>query len=289
MTRAMQQPPRPRTPVPPGTPPAPPGQSEPPAPERRGRLYTWQMVAVIVSGLLVLAAGLYVATRKPATPTNPGNAAAGPVHSVAGNLNGRQEAQLEVLDGAESVTIHNEELGDLLFRATTVPGSKVEPTVSDEGALIKLGLTNTSVAGQAAVHIYLNSKVRWQLKLAGGGLEQSVDFVGGRLASLEIAAGTGRIDLALPKPEGTVAVKLPAGAGQLAIHLQPGVPAQLTFGTGSGAGTVTVDGKTQQGVQAGAVLTPDGWAQAKDRYDVQAAGGFATVTVDHLGARGGTS
>jgi len=277
-------------PVPPGSPPAPPGPPEPPrSGQRRGPFKVWQLIAVIASCILVLAAGLYVANRKPVTTTNPDNAQATVVHSVTGDLKGRQEALLEVLPGAESVTIHSQDLGDLLFRAATVPGSKAEPTVTDEGATVKLGLTNTSVAGQATVHIYLNDKVRWQLKLAGGGLEQSVDFAGGKLAGLEIAAGTGRIDLALPKPEGTVAVKLPAGAGQLAIHLQPGVPGQLSFGNGSGAGTVTVDGQAQQGVQPGKVLTPEGWAKAKDRYDFQVAGGFASVTVDHLGARGGPS
>ena len=282
----MQQPPRPRTPVPPGPPEAPPGPPEP-AGKPSGRLHTWQLVGVIAAGLLVLAAGLYVANRKPSTTKPATEAQATAVHTVSGALNGRQEAQLEVLAGAESVTIHSQDLGDLLFRASTLPGSKVEPTVSDDGASVKLGLSNTSVAGQATVHIYLNDKVRWQLKLAGGGLEQSVDFGSGRLAGIEMAAGTGRVDLALPKPEGTIPIKLPAGAGNLAIHLPAGVPGQLTFGAGSGAGTVTVDGKSEQGVQPGKVITPDGWAQAKDRYDFQVGGGFAAVTVDHLGARGG--
>jgi hypothetical protein len=283
----MQQPPRPRVPVPPGPPPEPPSPPAPPTGQHRGPFKVWQLVAVIASGILVLAAGLYVANRKPSSTTGPDGAQATVVHTVAGDLRGRQEAQLEVLEGAESVTIHSQDLGDLLYRASTVPGSKAEPTVSEDGNTVKLGLTNTSIAGQATVHIYLNDKVRWQLKLAGGGLEQSVDFATGKLAGLEIAAGTGRIDLALPKPDGTTTVKLPAGAGQLGIHLQPGVPAQLTFGNGSGAGTVTIDGQAQAGVQPGKVLTPEGWAKAKDRYDFQVAGGYASVTVDHLGARGG--
>jgi hypothetical protein len=152
--------------------------------------------------------------------------------------------------------------------------------VTDGGNQIKLSLVGAAVAGQASVHVYLNTKVRWQIRLAGGGLEQVVDFGTGRLAGLEILSGAGQIDVSVPKPEGTLAVRLAGGAGVVAVHAPTGPPAQVRLGAGGGAGAVTVDGHVHSPLQAGAVLTPDGWAQAKDRYDIEAAASLATLTVD---------
>jgi hypothetical protein len=69
-----------------------------------------RMLALIAGGVLVLAA-LFVATRRPAVNASAG-ITADRVHSVAGELRGRQEAQFEVASGAESVTVHSAELGD---------------------------------------------------------------------------------------------------------------------------------------------------------------------------------
>jgi hypothetical protein len=241
-----------------------------------------QMLALIGACSLVLVALIYVTTR-PAPPP-PAGAPANPdstvVHSVSGPLNGRTEAELEVLSGAESVTIHSDNLGDVLYRASTLPGSTVVPTTTDSGARVTLGLTNTAIAGQAAVHVYLNANVRWKLTLAGGGLEQAVDFGSGHLSGVEVRAGAGRVDLALPKPSGVLPVKLAGGAGALAIHAATGVPAQVSLAADGNVGTLTVDGKVQRGLPGGTVVTPDGWAGAADRYDIQAGGGFATVSLD---------
>jgi hypothetical protein len=278
MTRATGQPPPPRFYAPPPTPP------EPPEPEERGRArrgQTWQLVALLGAIVLVLGAVFVVVTRK--GPSDKSREAAGNpnvVHTVAGELKGRQEATLEVEGGAESVIVHNADLSGLLFSASTLPGSSVEPVATDEGGVVKIGLKGTSVAGQATVHVYLNQAVRWQLRLAGGGLQQQVDFAAGKLAGLEIMSSAGTIELTLPKPDGTIPVKLAGGAGQLSIHVPNGPPVQLKLGPNSTAGTVTVDGKPRTGVQAGTVITPDGWANAKDRFDIEVGGGIAVITVD---------
>jgi hypothetical protein len=239
------------------------------------------LVALLGAIVLVLAAVFVIVTRKGAGEKN-SEAAGNPnvVHTVAGELKGRQEATLEVEGGAESVIVHNADLSGLLFSASTLPGSSVEPVANDDGTTVKIGLKGTSVAGQATVHVYLNQSVRWQLRLAGGGLQQQVDFAGGKLAGIEMLASAGTIELTLPKPDGSVPVKLAGGAGQLSIHAPNGPPVQLKLGPNSTVGTVTVDGRARTGVAAGTVLTPDGWANAKDRFDIEVGGGIAVITVD---------
>ena len=181
------------------------------------------------------------------------------------------DAALEVLPGAESVIVHSADLGpDSLFRAATPPGVPVKPTTKVRKSRVTVGLSRTGVAGQATLHVYLNAKVRWRLTLAGGGLEQAVDFGSGRLSAIELRAGAGRVDLALPRPEGTLPVSLTGGAGALAIHVPLAVPAKLSL---DGAGSV---GQLQDPAK---VFSPTGWDGATDRLQIRTAGGIATVTV----------
>jgi hypothetical protein len=201
------------------------------------------------------------------------------VHSVEGALAGRQEAQLEVLNGAESVIIHSEPLDGLLYRASTLPGSKVQPIAEEAGDTVKLRLDGTEVAGQATIHVYLNATVRWSLKLAGGGLRQIVDFAGGRLAGIEVQAGVQEVEVTVPKPEGTLAIHV-GGVGRLSVHAPTGPPAQLTLGKTGTIGEVRLDDQQKQNLTGGTVLASQGWAQAADRYALQVDTAAASVSVD---------
>jgi hypothetical protein len=238
------------------------------------------MLALIGAAVLVLVVMAVLAKRSTSGAGAPDDSRAAAPHSVTGELNNRQSAQFEVASGAESVTIRGVDLGSLLYRVDTPPQGKVTPTVTDDGTRVQLKLAGTAIAGQATVEVQLNTKVLWQLRLAGGGLHQTVDFRTGRLAGIEIAAGAGEVNLTVPKPEGTLPIKLSGGAGLLAIHAPAGSPAQVRLGAVGGAGTVTIDGTTQQSLSPGSVLTPPGWATAKDRYDIEATAGVATLTFD---------
>jgi hypothetical protein len=237
------------------------------------------MLALIGAAVLVLVVMAVVAKRSTGGGVPDDSRAAAP-HTVTGDLNNRQSAQFEVASGAESVTIRGVDLGGLLYRVDTPPQGKVTPTVTDDGSRVQLKLAGTAIAGQATVEVQLNTKVLWRLRLAGGGLRQAVDFRTGRLAGVELAAGAGEIDITVPKPDGTLTVKLSGGAGLLAVHAPIGTVAQVRLGTVGGAGTVTIDGTTQQSLSPGTVLTPPGWATAKDRYDIEATAGVATLTLD---------
>jgi hypothetical protein len=185
------------------------------------------------------------------------------------------EAALEVLPGAESVIVHSADLGTLrngsLFRAATLPGVPVKPTTKVRRSRVTIGLTKTGVAGQATLHVYLNAKVRWRLTLAGGGLEQAVDFGSGRLSAIEFRAGAGRVDLALPRPDGTLPVSLTGGAGSLALHVPSLVPAKLSLDGNGSVGQLMDPAK---------VFSPTGWDGATDRLQLRTGGGIATITVD---------
>jgi hypothetical protein len=260
----------------------PPYSPAPPAPpqpaRRRSNRRVWQMLALIGAAVLVLAVLVFV-TRRPAG-TRDESTGTGAPHTVSGEVRGRTAAQFEIASGAETVKIHAADLGGYLYRVDTPPAGKVTPTVTDSGDKVQLTLAGTAVAGQATVDIQLNARVVWQLRLAGGGLDQDIDFRTGRLSGIEFSAGAGKITVTVPKPDGTLPIRLAGGAGQFTVHAPGGVPAQIRLGTGGGAGEVTVDGSTRRSVEPGAIITPNGWAAAKSRYDIEATAGVAMLTVD---------
>jgi hypothetical protein len=231
-----------------------------------------------VAAVVLVLVGLVIATTRTSKPDAPA-AEKEPVHSVTGTLDGRQAATLEVITGAESVIIHSEPMEGFLYRASTLPGSRVEPAATVDGDVVKLSLNGTQIAGQATVHVYLNSTVRWQLKLAGGGLRQVVDFASGRLAGVDVVAGVQELDVTVPKPEGELPIRV-GGVGKLLVHAPAGPPAQLTLGAGSTVGKATLDTSAKQNLAGGAKLALPGWQQAADRYTLHVEGGAAEVVLD---------
>lgn len=250
---------------------------EPARRHRRGLAPVWRYTIGFAAILALLGAIVFVTQQSSAPPPPPAKET---VHSVEGALGNRQAATLNVASGAESVIIHAEPLDGLLYRASTLPGSKVEPVAAESGDEVKLSLNGTEIAGQATVHVYLNDKVLWTLNLAGGGLRQSVDFTGGRLAGIEVSAGVQELDVTVPKPEGVMAIHV-SGVGKLAVHGVNGVPAQVKLGEHGTIGEVRLDDKVSKNVPGGATLsTGADYATAAAKYDLQVGTAAGAVSLD---------
>jgi hypothetical protein len=223
------------------------------------------MVFAAGAALVVVGAVGVLVFRGPADP-----------HSVSGERGNRAEALFDLVGGAESVTVRSAELGKQLYRIATPPDGALLPRVDDDGTRVRLALEPTGHSGPATVDVQLSSAVRWQLRLAGGGLAEVVDFRSGRLGGLELAAGAGRIELSVPPPDGTMAVRFGGGAGQIMIHTPAGAPSRIRFGRNVTAGSVTVDGLA---LPSGTDYTAKTWAEVPNRYDIEVLGGVAMLAV----------
>jgi hypothetical protein len=117
----------------------------------------------------------------------------------------------------------------------------------------------------------------WQLDFGGGTSQTTVDLAGGQVAGLDFGQGSSQVSLTLPRPRGTLLLKLAGGASQLLVSVPAGVPARVT--AEDGASEVTLGGATYRGVAAGTVLTQPGYGTAAGRLDVDAASGVSQVTI----------
>ncbi len=129
------------------------------------------------------------------------------------------------------------------------------------------------------VSVVLNSAVVWNLDLGGGTSKTIADLRGGRVAAIQVTAGSDIIDMALPRPARdtrTVPLRLAAGASQFLITVPSGVPTRISVG---GAAEVTLDARDWTGVAGGTLITSPGWATAAARYDIDATAGVSRLLV----------
>jgi hypothetical protein len=247
----------------------------PPPSGRRWRLTrpAWVLVgAAVLVGLLLVA--LFVVIALSARHRGPG----GRDHVVTGPSDGRDEATVELLTGATAVTVRAVDLGGPLYRVRTPDDARQVPQVTDRDGLVQVQLGDSGRAGPSTVEIDLATVTRWRVRLLGGATRQVVDLSAGRVAEVALVGGATSVDLTLPRPAGNVPVRMESGVATWAVHAPAGVPVSLFVG--SGAGTVTIDGATRTGIAAGTPFPGDGWADAKDRYELTAAGGMSTFALD---------
>lgn len=233
------------------------------------RLTTAAVILLAVAGLTVAACS---ATGHPSAD----QAGAAAPRIVTVQANGRSHAELDVMSGADSVTVVSAPLGGRLLRAAALPGAGPRPRLVISGNTVQLYLESARTR-QATVRVTLSSAVAWRLVFSGGASQTSVFLGHGVLRGAAFTAGSSRITLRLPRPHGTVPVVLAGGASLVTLAAPRGVPVRLSLD--GGASSVLLAGRHYTGLAGGTVLAAPGWATAASRYDVQAPAGISQVTV----------
>ena len=244
-----------------------------------GQTAAFEPVYRPAGGAQAVAAPTDVVSSAP-SPSPLGQAGAGAPPRLTAPLGAVRSRVLEVVGSSTVLRVRSADLGEaLLDIASTDSGTVPSLTDSERGSRVEL--VRAGDAGPANVEIKLNAKVSWTLRLLGSSSEQTIDMRTGRVAGVEVAGGTARVVVHLPKPKGTVPLSVTGPMGELAVRTKAGTPVRVRLGGGSDK--VVVDGKTRRRLKAGAEVTSAGWAAAKNRYDVVAADAIASVVTEPSG------
>jgi hypothetical protein len=208
-------------------------------------------------------------------------AGAAPVPGRSGHVvllayHGRAAAELDVVSGADRVTVGVGRRGGPLVSAFTPAGSSARPVVRD-GRVIRVAIAGTGRRGPADLRIWLSPSVRWRLVFNGGANVLRLQLGAARLRRLSVVAGFGVIGMTLPVPAGPVTAVLAGGASTVHVSVPPGIPARLVLA--GGAGTAIMSGHLYSGPAGGTVLTGPGWPDATSRYLIDAVAGLGSVSV----------
>ena len=121
-----------------------------------------------------------------------------------------------------------------------------------------------------SAHIALNPSIAWQFEVQGGTLRLNADLRGLQLAMVTLEGGAIKVDLALPRPSGTVPIRIRGGASEVSVRHPSGVPVRV-FAHG-GFRKLQVDGKSIEATDEKLIQPPD-YVGAVDRYDLELADG----------------
>jgi hypothetical protein len=233
--------------------------------------------AVLVTGAAVAAGCSGMAARPPAGPDfGPTSAAA---HRTTLAATGQRQATLALVSGAATVTVTAAAPPGTLARASTPTDANVRPQFELAADRAQLFLDATGQSGAGAISIQLSPSVTWQLQFSGGSNQTILNLADSKIASIDFTAGASLIQMTLPRPSGTATITLAGGAGQVSVTVPAGIPVRLRLY--GGASAATLFGGTHAGVGRGEVLSSPGWAQAANRYDIDAPGGISDIAVTH--------
>jgi hypothetical protein len=185
---------------------------------------------------------------------------------------------LHFVRGAGNVTLRvDSSMGDL-YRAH-FDGSLPEVHVQDGAVTVRYPRTfHPFDWRKRAAEVALNGSIPWRIEFRGGlsGLDADLSVLS--LSSFEIIGGAGGVAMTLPRPSGTVSVRVSGGASDVTILRPAGVAARVRVGRG--ASKLTFDDQHFGAIGGETRLQTPDYEGAADRYDIEVSGGASKLTVD---------
>jgi class 3 adenylate cyclase len=126
--------------------------------------------------------------------------------------------------------------------------------------------------------VTLNGSVPWRIEARGGLAHVTATLEGVQLLGFEVQGGARAIVLSLPRPWGTVPVRLSSGVSDLTVHRPARAGARVEVNGGSQ--NLVLDDQRFGAVGGRTVWQSANYDTAADRYDITILRGARDVTVD---------
>ena len=153
------------------------------------------------------------------------------------------------------------------------------PNVYVRGGTVKVHYRRSPLDWrERAAEIVLNGRIPWRIEAHGGVGELLADLRDLRLDGLELSGGLARAELVLPRPAGTVRLRVSGGANSLVVHRprEVAVRVQVSGGTNE----LTLDEQHLRAAGGHVSVESADYRRAADRYELDVSGGVNTLLVD---------
>lgn len=186
--------------------------------------------------------------------------------------------RLQFTRGAANVTLRvDSSMGDL-YRAR-FDGPPPEVHAQDGAVTIRYPRTfHPFDWRKRAAEVTLNPAIPWQIEFHGGLSRLDADLSVLELGSFEVTGGASWVAVTLPRPSGTVSVRVSGGASDVSIHRPEGVAARIRVGRG--VSKLAFDEQGFGAIGGETRLQTNDYGGATDRYDVEVTGGASKLSLD---------
>jgi hypothetical protein len=184
-------------------------------------------------------------------------------------LTGVSEGRLVFARGAAHLTIRVDRSMDDLHRARFE--GKV-PEIRTEGGVVTIKYRPTLHPKHGEVT--LSGRIPWSIDARYGMSDVVAALEDLEFRGWAVSAGVSRVQMRLPRPKGTVQIRIGAGASHLELTRPAGVPVSVNIG--GGASKVLIDDFHGTGKIRWRTY---GYDLAEDRYEIEIGAGASDVTV----------
>ena len=122
----------------------------------------------------------------------------------------------------------------------------------------------------------LSQAVDWAIEVSGGITDLEADLESLRFSGLDVRGGVNHLRLRLPRPSGTVRLRVEGGSSDARISRPAEVPIALVL---RGGGQVRIDGRRMESAGSDLRVESDGFSSSPDRYEVEILGGAAQLRI----------
>jgi len=153
------------------------------------------------------------------------------------------------------------------------------PDVRISGGVVTIRYRRGALAAFSSrgAKIALSGAVPWTIEIQGGLTDLDGSLAGVGLSRLDVEDGANHVNLELPAPAGTVAVRVGGVASSVRIRRPVGAAVGLLVA--GGISHVRLDGTQHEQVAGNRRFTSPGYAAAADRYEIEILGGASDVRI----------
>jgi hypothetical protein len=123
----------------------------------------------------------------------------------------------------------------------------------------------------------LTASVSWTIEIEGGITDIDADLRDVPLDGLEVRGGVNHFRAQLPRPSGTVRLRLDGGSSQMRIARPKGVP--IAIAARGGVSHLRFDGERRGSIGGGERLASERYDSVPDRYEIELGGGVSDLRI----------
>ena len=211
--------------------------------------------------------------------------AGGPEHEAAAAaaraaashpLSRLDSARLRLANGTHSVLLRADPRLATLYKAH-FEGREPEVLVEDGDVTIRYPRFSLFDWRKVSATLTLNAHLPWAIELRGGVSRLTAELGSLKLGSLELKGGVSDVVAALPRPLGTVPIRIGGGVSNVTLTRPAGAAARVDVS--GGASKLVFDDQKLGAIGGHTTLATPGWSEAEDRYEITVTGGASKLTI----------
>ncbi|MBL7258748.1 hypothetical protein [Paractinoplanes lichenicola] len=167
-----------------------------------------------------------------------------------------------------------------IAKVNSPDGSGVVPDAKLDGTELRLTAERKGDKGTGDVTVLLDERITWTIRMEGGVRRGNFDMVNGSVRDFYFEGGANRLELALPRQERTIEIRMAGGVREWRIGTEGEFPVKVKVR--KGAGEISLNGDRDEGVDRGEVVRSRGKDEKSGGLAIEAVSGIGSLKVSPL-------